>query len=266
MITNTIKKASLIALFFYLPFATMAWGVEGHRIVGQIADSYLTKKAKKEINKILGTESIAMSSNWADFVKSDPSYNYMNNWHYINLKAGLTADEVQAYLDKDTATNAYTKINFLAAELKKKELSRDNKLFYLRVLIHLVGDIHQPMHTGRAEDLGGNKIRVMWFNDPKNLHQLWDDQLILFQQLSYTEYSAAINHTTKEQKIEWRQEPVSKWVIQSYQLAEKIYSEIKQPDQKLDYKYNFNYVTILNQQLLKGGVHLAALLNDIFGG
>ncbi|MBC7886337.1 MAG: S1/P1 nuclease [Ferruginibacter sp.] len=264
MIPTSIKKLAWIGIFFYLPFVSMAWGVEGHRIVGEIADGYLTKKAKKEIIKILGTESIAMASNWADFVKSDSSYNYLSNWHYINFKSGLSANEIQAYLNKDTATDAYTKINFLVVELKKKELSPEKKTLYLRLLVHLVGDIHQPMHTGRLEDLGGNKIRVLWFNDSKNLHQLWDDQLIQFQQLSYTEYARAINHTTPQQRNEWQQEPVSKWIYESYQLAEKIYSEITLPNQKLDYKYNFNYVEILNRQLLKGGVHLAGLLNEIF--
>jgi len=264
MTMNATKKVLLVALFFYLPSGIMAWGVEGHRIVGQIADSYLTKKAKKEIYKILGTESIAMASNWADFVKADPSYSYMSPWHYINLDSGLTAEAVQIFLDKDTTADAYTKINFLVAELKKTGLSPENKLFYLRLLIHLVGDIHQPMHAGREGDLGGNRIRVMWFGESRNLHQLWDDQLILFQQLSYTEYSVAINHTTEEQLNEWQHDPVSKWVYQSYQLAEKIYSEIK-PDQKLEYKYNYNYIGILNQQLLKGGVRLAGVLNDIFG-
>jgi hypothetical protein len=249
---------------FCLPITLIAWGLEGHRVIGQIADSYLNKKAKKEISKILGSESIAMASNWADFIKSDTTYSYLSRWHYINLKAGLTADEVQAYLDQDTVTNVYTKINFLTAELKKKDLSLANSLFYLRVLIHLVGDIHQPLHAGRPHDLGGNKIRVLWFNDPKNLHQVWDDQLVLFQQLSYTEYSAAINHVSREQIMEWQNEPVSKWVYQSYQIAEKIYSDIMQPDQKLEYKYNYKYLGILNQQLLKGGVHLAGLLNYIF--
>ena len=265
MIKSTIKQIALICVCFYLPFTSMAWGVEGHRIVGQIAESYLTKKAKKEVNKILGTESMAMSSNWADFVKSDPTYNYMYNWHFINFKSGLTEAEVHAYLDKDTATDAYTKINFLVAELKNKMATAEKKLFSLRVLIHLVGDIHQPMHTGRPDDLGGNKVKVMWFNEPKNLHQVWDDQMILFQQLSYTEYASAINHTTREQILEWQKQPVSTWVYQSYQLAETIYGDIKQPEPKLDYKYNFNFVTSLNQQLLLGGVHLAGLLNEIFG-
>ena len=272
-ITNLIlmKMYRLIKLVFlllvgYLPFVSLAWGVEGHRIVGQIAESYLTVNAKKEINKILGTETIAMVSNWGDFVKSDPSYNYLYHWHYLDLKSGLTIGEVQSFLDKDTTADAYTKIHFLVAELKNKKLSKEKKVIYLKLLIHFVGDIHQPLHAGMEENLGGNKIKVMWFNDSKNLHVIWDSELILFQQLSYTEYTSAINHTSYEQRKRWQKEPISDWVIQSYQLAQKICDEITQPNQRLEYKYNFNYVSILNQQLLKGGVHLAGLLNDIFKG
>jgi hypothetical protein len=242
----------------------MAWGLLGHRIVGEIADSYLTKKTKKEIFKILGNESVAMSSNWADFIKSDPSYNFMSSWHYINFKSGLSQEQFQGVLDADTSVDAYTKINFLAAELKKKDLAQDKKVLYLRMLIHIAGDLHQPMHAGRPDDLGGNKVRVLWFKDTVNLHQVWDERLIGFQQLSYTEYARAINFTTKEQNAEWQKEPVATWLYQTYQCAEKIYADVK-PDQRLDFKYDFKYLGILNTQLLKGGVHLAGLLNDIFG-
>ena len=260
-----IRKILLIGFCIYLPFQTMAWGVLGHRIVGEIADSYLTKKAKRGVYEILGTESIAMSSNWADFIKSNPAYGYLYNWHFINLDGGLTEEQVHNYLATDTATDAYTKINFLVAELKKKELAKDDKLLYLRLLIHIVGDIHQPLHVGRFQDRGGNRVKVLWFSDSANLHQVWDERLINFQQLSYTEYAAAINHTTKDQRKEWQHEPVSTWIYHSYQYAEKIYRDIKKPDQRLDYKYNYDYLDILNQQLLKGGVHLAGLLNEIFG-
>ena len=262
---KSLKVVIIILLFLYQPIAATAWGAEGHRIIGQIAESYLTKNAKKEIAKILGTETMAIASTWMDFIKSDPSYNYLSNWHYINLKAGLSAVELQNFLDEDTATDAYTKINFITVELKKANLSSENKRFYLRILIHLAGDIHQPMHTGRLEDLGGNKVKVLWFNDSKNLHQLWDDQLIAFQQLSYTEYAASINHINNSDKVAMLNEPLSTWIYQSYQLSEKIYSDITQPDQRLDYKYNFNYVAPLNLQLLRGGVHLAGILNKIFG-
>jgi hypothetical protein len=260
-----IKTITLLVAFFYIPFASMAWGVLGHRIVGQIADSYITKNTKKAIAQILGTESIAMTSNWPDFIKSDPAYNYLSNWHYINLKSGLSYDSVKAFLYTDTATDAYTKINFLVTELKNKSLEQQKKILYLRLLIHLVGDIHQPLHVGRLEDQGGNRVKVLWFKDSTNLHTVWDTQLINFQQLSYTEYATSINFTTKDQRNSLQQQPLSDWLFESYQIADKIYGDIKTPNQRLDYAYNFKYVDILNSQLLKGGVRLAGLLNEIFG-
>ncbi len=260
-----IKKIAIVIFFLCLSYQSMAWGMLDHRIVGQIADGYLSKKAKKEIYKILGTESIAMSSNWADFVKSDPAYNYLYNWHFINFNSGLTQQQFQSYLDADTATDAYTKINFMVAELKKKDLAQDKKILYLRMVIHIVGDIHQPLHVGRLEDRGGNNVKVLWFRDSSNLHSVWDDKLIGLQQLSYTEYATAINHTTKIQLTQLQSEPLGTWLFQSYQLAQRIYGDIKTPNQVLDYKYNYNYLGILNDQLLKAGVHLAGLLNEIFG-
>lgn len=264
MMLQKIKKSILLGMLLYLPFSTMAWGVLGHRIVGEIADSYLTKKTKREIFKILGNESIAMASNWPDFIKSDPAYDYLDTWHYINLKGGLSEEFVKNYLAEDTVTDAYTKINWLAAQLKNKDLEQDKKILYLRLLVHIVGDIHQPLHVGRAGDRGGNNIKLLWFNAPTNLHTMWDSKLVDFQQLSYTEYAAAINFSTKQQRREWQAEPVSDWIWQSYQYAQKIYADVK-PDDKLSYEYNFKNIALVNQQLLKGGVHLAGLLNDIFG-
>lgn len=265
MKSTSIRQLLVIAFISCMPFQSMAWGVLGHRIIGEIADSYLTRKAKREVYKILGNETIAMSSNWADYIKSNPAYNYLYNWHFINLDGGLTEEQVHAYLEKDTVTDVYTKINFLETALRNKHLLQEEKVLYLRLLIHLVGDVHQPLHVGRPQDLGGNKVRVLWFRDSVNLHQVWDEKLVNFQQLSYTEFATAINHTTKEQRNEWQQQPVSTWVYQSYQYAERIYGDIKTPNQKLDYKYNYDYLDIMNSQLLKGGVRLAGLLNRIYG-
>lgn len=262
---KTMRKLLLAAILFYIPAHSFAWGVLGHRIVAQIAESYLTHKARKQIQRILGYESMAITSNWPDFIKSDSNFNYLSNWHYINLREGLAEAAIEQILQQDTTVNAYTKINWLSGQLKNKDLAPDMKLMYLRLLIHIVGDVHQPMHVGRLEDLGGNRIRIQWFNSPTNLHALWDEKLIDFQQLSYTEYATAINHTTKEQRKQWQAEPASCWIINSYNIAQQLYAEINTPDQKLSYRYNFDHVQTLNDQLLKGGVHLAGLLNQIFG-
>ncbi len=258
-------KTILIALaFFYTPIACMAWGQQGHRISGQIADSYLTSKARKAIKAILGNESIAMASNWADFIKSDSTYKYLYNWHFIDFDHSLDAQQMAEFLKTDNNTDAYTRLNFLTAELKKKDLAADKKLLYLRMVIHIVEDIHQPFHVGHESDKGGNDVKVMWFNTPTNLHSIWDSQLIDFQQLSYTEYTAAINFTTAGQRTEWQKAPISTWIFESHQLAQQLYAKVK-PDDKLSYRYNFENIDILNQQLLKGGVRLAGLLNEIFG-
>ena len=88
---------------------------------------------------------------------------------------------MKEYLDNDANVDAYTKLNMLIDGLKKKNLSKENKLLYLRMLIHIVEDVHQPMHAAHADDKGGNDFKVNWFNNPTNLHSVWDSQLIEFQ-------------------------------------------------------------------------------------
>jgi len=105
----------------------------------------------------------------------------------------------------------------------------------------------------------------MWFREPTNLHVVWDDKLIDFQQLSYTEYTNAINFSTANQRQVWQKEPISEWLYESNQIAEKLYSEIVQNEQKLSYRYNYDHIAIVNNQLLKAGIRLAGLLNEIFG-
>jgi S1/P1 Nuclease len=254
----------LLLTILLAPGRLMAWGVLGHRVTGGIAQLYLSNKAKAAIKSLLGNESLAMASNWADFIKSDRTYDYLSAWHYINIGSGKTQAEVMQILKKDTGTNLYAKINFLIRELKSGKLVKDKQVFYLKLLIHFVGDAHQPMHTGRPEDRGGNSIKLYWFGAPTNLHRVWDEHLIEFQQLSYSEHVAAINFPSPVQREKWQRQTVSEWIYESYQISQKLYSDVK-PEDRLTYGYNYKNADIMNQQLLKGGIRLAAVLNDIFG-
>lgn len=253
----------LICLF--VPRMAGAWGLNGHRIVGEIAYHHLTKKARKAIKAILGDESMAMSSNWPDFIKSDPAYKQYYAWHYINLEAGMSNESINQYLDADTAVDAYTKLNFLTNQLKDRQLPDSLKKEYLKLLIHIVGDIHQPLHVGHYSDRGGNTIKLKWFHDSSNLHQVWDEKLVDFQKLSYTEYTNAINHIKKEQAKKWGAMSLKEWICDSYNIAQEIYSYTETQNGKLSYGYNYKYLSVLNEQLLKGGMHLAQILNEIFG-
>ena len=257
----------LSIVFFYLPFEAMCWGQLGHRIVAEIADSYLTAKTKAEIKKILGNESIAMASNWGDFIKSDSTFKYMETWHYVNFEKNLNYNQLKEVLKRDTGKvdDAYSAIVFLTKELKKKSLAKSKKQMYLRLLVHFVGDVHQPLHVSPVGSTGGNDIRVQWFSQSSNLHRVWDSQLIEEQQLSYTEYTNYLNHTTANQRQKLQAEPLSKWLYDSYIIAQKLHNEITENNPKLGYRYNFDHIALLNEQMLKGGVHLAVLLNDTFG-
>src|SRR5476651_2061346 len=152
------RKFGVAAIMFCLPFTTFAWGTNGHRICGEIAYGYLTPKAKAAVDQILGNESMALASNLSDFIKSVPNFKYLSSWHYIDFDKPYSQKEMDDFLAKDTETDAYTKMNFLIAELKKKDLPKDAKLLDLHMLIHIIEDVHQPMHTAHKDDQGGNKF------------------------------------------------------------------------------------------------------------
>lgn len=109
-IKKKLATAAAIGLLAYLPMQANAWGMIGHRVVGEIADSYLKTKTRKAIQAILGSETLAMSANWGDFIKSDSTYNYLYNWHFVNLPAGQTKEGIFNFLETEKSPNLYNKI------------------------------------------------------------------------------------------------------------------------------------------------------------
>jgi hypothetical protein len=260
---KTLRLLPIVVLIFVLPLKSNAWGLLGHRVVGEIAERNLTAKAKKAVQAILGDTSMAIAANWADFIKSDTNYRYVSSWHYLDFKDGLSFNDIKLILVNDTTANVYNKTVWIIKELKNKKLSKDKQKFYLRLLIHFIGDMHQPLHHGNETDQGGNKVKVTWFGEATNLHSVWDSKLIEDQQLSYTEYSTLLNHPTAAQKLAWQKQPMSEWIYESYQVSRDIYANTP-ADSKLSYTYNYRWIDVANKQMLKGGVRLAGVLNDIF--
>ena len=262
-----LRRILLIAsLLSFAHFASYAWGVTGHRIVGEIAYRHLNLKARQKVDDILAGSSLAMASTWADLIRSDKSYDHLATWHYINVSDSLTEGAFTHTLMSDTAIDLYTSIKAIVKQLKIASDPQDSlRVFNLKMLVHLVGDAHQPMHVSRAADWGGNKINVTWFKDPSNLHKVWDEDLINFQQLSYTEYATAIDRKNTKEIAAIQHAPMEKWLYESYTFSQRFYTEITLPDQKLSYGYNFDHVDILNDRLYYAGIRLAGILNEIFG-
>ncbi|MCC6286373.1 MAG: S1/P1 nuclease [Chitinophagaceae bacterium] len=259
-----LKYLFFCIIFVFSVETVSAWGVTGHRVVAEIAQRHLNSKARKELKKLIGEVPLAFWANWADFIKSDTSWRFAGKWHYVDLPAHMAKDDFIRDLKALPGENLYTQILTLQAQVKDENLPLDKKQTALKFLIHLVGDLHQPLHVGRDEDQGGNKIQVTWFGKPTNLHVIWDETLIDFQQWSYTEYATVLNVADKTQVEQWQNSSLEDWFYESHVVSDKIYDNTA-PDSKLRYEYNYMFVQDLNNQLLKGGLRLAKILNEIFG-
>ena len=242
----------------------MAWGLTGHRVVAEVADQNISNKTKREISKIIGKQRLAYWANWPDFIKSDDTWKHADSYHYVNIPGDLNRQEFDVALDATSEDNMYKKGLFLINELKNnKNLTLEQKQHYLYFLIHIIGDAHQPLHVGRPDDLGGNKIKVEWFRDKVNIHTVWDSKLVDYENYSYTEYSNLLNIKTKKERKAMQEGTFKDWIYGSYIIANKIYSNVKMDD-KLGYRYHFDNKYIVEDQMLKGGLRLAQVLNDIY--
>ncbi|MFT4204538.1 MAG: S1/P1 nuclease [Chitinophagaceae bacterium] len=259
-----MKKTLLVLLAFFAFQYCFAYGVTGHRVVAEIAQRHLSRHAKKELRKLIGDQQLAFWANWPDFIKSDTTgkWKAAYKWHYVDLPGGLSKDQFVSDLKALRGENLYTQIPAMEAQLKDKSLPLEQRQIALRFLIHFLGDLHQPLHVGRDEDQGGNKIKVTWFGRATNLHAVWDEALVDFQQYSYTEYATVLDVVSKDQQKAWTDSPIEDWFYESHVLSDKVYNTI--PDGgKLSYSYNYIFVNDLNEELVKGGLRLAKILNEI---
>ncbi|PWL37304.1 S1/P1 Nuclease [Flagellimonas aquimarina] len=250
-----------ILLFLLVPLLgyTNYWGKTGHRVTGHIAENYLTGKAKRALNDLLDGHSLAFVSTFADEIKADRSYSKFSAWHYVNYPLNMRYEDSakSEYGDLVRAIEECTRI------VKDENSSRADRVFYLKMLIHLIGDLHQPMHASRAEDKGGNDIQLQWFGEGTNLHRVWDKNLILSYGMTYTELANELKQVSKKERKKIQEGTIYDWVDESHELCAEIYTSAK-VGEKLGYQYGYKYNDVLFQQLQKGGLRLAKVLNELF--
>ncbi len=161
-----------------------SWGDLGHSTVGYIADYKLTKKARNLVYQIIGPEPLALSAVFPDHVRSDNRYNSFVLYHFLEVKLGKTFADLK--LSDRAEKDADTIISQAPALLVDPSLSRDQKMILLRYLVHLVGDVHQPLHIGNGLDRGANLCDIKWTHpstgktEIENLHSFWDDRIMSF--------------------------------------------------------------------------------------
>ncbi len=237
------------------------WGRTGHRATGEVAEGYLTKKAQQKIEELLNGQSLAFVSTYGDDIKSDPEYRKYGPWHYVNLEPGETEYTKEKANPKGDLLQG---IRTCIAVLKDQQASKEEKAFYLKMLVHFMGDLHQPLHAGRGEDKGGNDIQVRWFGKGSNLHRVWDSEMINDFQMSFTELAANTDRLSKKEVRKIKEGSVIDWMYESKELSKRVYDSAE-IGEKLGYEYMYEWFPVVHDQLQKGGIRLAKVLNEIFG-
>lgn len=248
------------SLFVSLCSPAFGWGQIGHRVIGQIAEWHLNKRAAKKIDQILGPNSLAIVSTWMDEIRSDDAYDYTYTWHWVTIPDGQQYDKSM----QEASGDAYAVVQQIITGLKSDTISTQQEEEYLKMLVHLVGDLHQPLHVGTGGDRGGNDVRVEWMGEPSNLHRVWDSDMINAKQLSYTELAQHLNRRATERLIEqWQSASPEQWLKDAMNLRPNVYDLPE--NKRLGYEYSYANYPIVEEQLLQAGIRLAGILNEIYG-
>ena len=245
-----------IVILMLISGLAFGWGKTGHRVAGKIAEENLSKKARKEITALMGHTDLARVANWPDEIKSDSTWDHSHDWHYCTVLEGHT------YEGADAGGQAVEKVQEFIQLLKSGEGSQQEQLNALRFLVHIVADLHQPLHVGNGTDRGGNDVKVKWFWKDSNLHRVWDSEMIDHLQYSYTEFAQQIQlGMQRDDKQALLNPDVLAFVMSSRNSHPQVYDI---GDGKLSWEYVYHNQALLEQRLLEAGYHLAAILNHIY--
>jgi len=252
----------IICLFTY----SFGFGPTGHQLVIYISEQNLDSSIIKKANRILAPETMMSSAMWADDVKNGSSA----PWHYINLPLDkpVTDSTIQQFYSGKT--NIVIQINKKIASLKRKTTPLETRKKDLKYLIHLVADLHAPLHCCSNS---GNNVKVYFFPPTftstfvrTNLHSLWDKLIeVKTTEISIKYVGDILNgRIGYDQKLVWINGTVEKWAVESYDISKNIiYSEDYNVD-TLPRCYYTKMRPVVEEQLQKAGIRLASILEDIF--
>src|SRR4029079_14793875 len=290
-IRNTRRSVFAALLLVNLTPSAHAWGPTGHRVVAEIAHRHLTPVARARVNRLLGGRTLADVANWPDELRSDPRFDKYKPLHYATVPDGVASyrdaskdpcgdvvvaiDAFTAFLRSGKRTDLYS-VKALTDKsdgtgkgaCNPQETDPITADTALRFLVHLMGDLHQPLHVGGL-DLGGNKVAVNWMDRWKtNLHSTWDDEMVDFERLYYTEYARFLDHASEADASRWVTGDTIAYADEAVAMRPKLYmfpDDLGKPTlHKISYKYTGAQRDRMRQQLLKGGLRLAGVINSVF--
>jgi S1/P1 Nuclease len=266
--TATMNRSLPVALFslfcllsFVVPPAAYPWGTKGHEIVAYIAAAHLTKAARTKTAAILPKDgTLVKAATWPDQIKvAVPEANVL---HYVDVPRGATRyDDARDCLQRNCIVRA---IAWYLLVLVSNEAPLAEKQIALNYVVHLVGDIHQPLHVGFTDDLGGTKTTVNFHGTEQELHILWDTGLLETEQGSAEEVAKKLDReVSPHDRKTWKAGTLPDWADESLALAISYAYPIPESHEISD-DYMKRALPIIHKRLAQAGVRLAWLLNAAF--
>jgi hypothetical protein len=283
-----MKKTFILAITI-LSNVALAWGPTGHRAVAEIAQRHLRADVAKNLRDLLGGYSLAEVTNWADEIRNDSQYDAFKPLHYVHI-----LPQFKSYSETTPADtgDVIVAIQTLMAYLKSNDTDKLKTVSALagidrptavKLLVHFVGDIHQPLHVLDANDksgasiMGGNRLKVNWMNKwTSNLHSIWDDEMLDHERLSYSEMASFYDHATADEQKEWTSTPIPTWADEAVAFKAQVFAY---PDKQtygtnsepgitdaINIGYGYLSVSrpIFRKRIEQGGIRLAFLLNSLY--
>lgn len=246
------------------PAPAVAWGAIGHALIARVAAAHLTPQARARVRELLHGASLADVASWADDVRE--TREETARWHFVDIPLWRRAYDPHRDCRKtpygDCAVAAIGRFARTLADPQAPPAARGEAL---KFLVHLIGDIHQPLHCATNHDGGGNDVLVTFFGEPANLHWVWDTGIIEHAGLREAAYAGALETWLRSENVAALQRgSVVDWVNESHRLAVEHAYKIP-ADHRLGDAYFAANRPIVDRQLATAGVRLARVLNDALG-
>jgi hypothetical protein len=250
-----------------MPMQVLSFGAKAHRIVGYIAEQELCPEAKVAVGKVLDGEDLGEAGLWADRIRGYSKWDFAKPWHYINIPDDENIDDVRRRPEGDVLWA----IEEMNRRLDKEDPASPEYAEALKFLIHFVADIHQPLHVGRREDLGGNRVRVTYYKaygEPPgkgNLHAYWDTDALDLEADDPEVYAQQLMQNQSSKQVRWWPGSSRSWIAEDMLLRQSVYDFKEYPEAGAVY-LNSGYLertqAVLGQRLYLAGRRLGAMLND----
>jgi nuclease S1 len=249
----------IILVMYFFPGSAKAWGPKGHQIIAYIAEAHLTEATRQRIKAILPTNgTLAKASIWPDEIRK--ALPQLNPLHYVDVPRGESKyDRERDCPQRNCIVEAVT---WYLTVLKSNDSPVAEKQIALDYLVHLVGDLHLPLHVGFLDDLGGTKTKVTFHGKTQTLHELWDSGMLETENGTARAMAKLLDEECDPgDRIAWQAGTPTDWANESLALTIEYVYPLPE-SHEISEEYLKRAIPILHQRLVQAGVRLAWLLND----